>query len=112
MSCVRPPPLRGPADGRPPDPGRRPRPAQRGCALANQLALGFRQGSKQVKHEPALRRGSVDGIGEGDQPHPQLLQVAHHREQVAQRTLQSVKLVNEDPVAGERLVLAPDIFSW
>lgn len=76
-------------------------------ALANQLAPGFRQESKQVKHEPALRRGSVGSIGEEDQPHPQLVQVAHYREQVAQRTPQSVELLNVDRVAGERLPQQP-----
>lgn len=36
-------------------------------ALANQLPLELGQGGKQVKHEPALGRGRVEGIGEGNQ---------------------------------------------
>lgn len=44
-------------------------------ALANELALELGQGGKQIKHEPALGRGRIDGVGERDQPHTLLLQV-------------------------------------
>jgi hypothetical protein len=42
-------------------------------ALANKLAFKLGQGGEEVKHEPALGGGRVDGMGEGDQPHALLL---------------------------------------
>ncbi|GAB3639283.1 hypothetical protein GCM10027422_48740 [Hymenobacter arcticus] len=75
-------------------------------ALANQLALEFGQRGKQIKHESALGRGLVNGIGEGHQAHAHLLQVAHYLEQVAQRApepVEPVKLVDVDRIAGTQL---------
>ena len=46
-------------------------------ALANQLPLELGKRSKEVKHEPPLGGGRVDGSGEGNQAHAQLLEGAH-----------------------------------
>lgn len=68
-------------------------------ALADEFALELGQGGKQVKHEPALGGGRVDGVGEGHEPHALLLQVAHYLEQVFERAPELVELVDVDRVA-------------
>jgi hypothetical protein len=72
-------------------------------ALANQLALKLGQRGKQIKHEAALGRSRVDGVGQGNQAYAQLLKVAHHLQQVLKGAPQAVELVDVDGVAGAQL---------
>ena len=76
-------------------------------ALAQEIALEFRQCGKQMERQFATRRRGVDVLGEGLQFDATLMEQGHGVDKLAERTRQAVQLPDNNHVALARVIEQP-----